>query len=291
MSINRPQHLYKYFSKDNFDFLSHFMLRYTPHESFNDPFENAPSEPEKVDCLGKDKAIALHAAMRDVSTYSKDLVDETLANKFQKDAIVLTFQDYQERLGTVCLSETHDNLLMWAHYASEHRGFAIEFDSTYFFEFADDPLKTSLFNVDRVSYREMRVADRPDNHWDYYHGTPHEIATTKSTHWSHEQEWRMQRPLNNADRVAKDDRNEGYKRDASNHLIHLFSVPKQYILKVIIGARASRENLDLIGSKLAGDDDLAHVKLKLSVPDPVNFCLRFVNIRISDLSPQQEPPP
>ena len=291
MSINRPQYFYKYFSKDSFDFLSHFMLRYSPHDSFNDPFENARSEPEKVDRLGKDETHALHAPLQDVSTYSKNLIDETLANRFQQDAIALTVQDYQERLGTVCLSETHDNLLMWAHYASEHRGFVIEFDATYFFEFADDPLKTWLFNVNRVRYREMRVANQSGSWWDYFYATHHEIATTKSTHWSHEQEWRMQRPLSNVDRVAKDDRNEGYKRDASNHLIHLFSVPKKYILKVIIGARASRENLALIGSKLAGDKDLAHVKLKLSVPDPVNFCLRFVNIKVSDLSPREEPLP
>lgn len=284
MSINRPRHFYKYFAKGRFDFLSNCTLRYAPHESFNDPFENQPSEPEQIDHLSKEEANALRATLRDDSTYSNELIGKTLRHRLQGDSGLLAVEDYKERLGTLCLSEAHDNLLMWAHYASEHRGFVVEFDSSHFFDFADQSeVKVWLFNVDRVKYREMRVLDQPQDWWEYFHGTFHEIASTKSTHWSHEQEWRMTRPLKDADLVAKDDQSGEYRRDESNHLIHLFTVPKKYISKVILGARSSRADLAFVKRVIASDRDLAHVQLKLAIPDPVDFRLRFVNIKVEDL--------
>ena len=242
MNALRPQFFYKYFSKENFNFFDTWMLRYTPHESFNDPFENSPSEPEKIEKLTKKQATALRASLQNDQAYSKELVKKTLTNRLQQDSFALDVDDYRDRQGTVCLSETHDNLLMWAHYASVHRGFVVEFDANYFFNFADESEdKTWLFEVSRVKYREMRVLDEPKDWADYWHLTHHEIETTKSTHWSYEQEWRMTRPLKGADSIVLDANDGKHRRDNSNHLIHLFSVPKKYISRIIFGARTSNK--------------------------------------------------
>ena len=36
---------------------------------------------------------------------------------------------YQTQMPLVCLSEKYDNILMWAHYADNHKGFVVEYDS------------------------------------------------------------------------------------------------------------------------------------------------------------------
>lgn len=291
MTALRPQFFYKYFSKRNFIFFENWMLRYTPHESFNDPFENSPSEPEKLNSLTKNQASALRATLQDNHTYSKKLINKNLAHRLQKDFSKLNIDEYKNRQGTLCLSETHDNLLMWAHYASDHRGFVIEFDANYFFKFSDDSEEnTWLFEVSRIKYREMRVLDEPRDFYEYVHGTHHEIETTKSTHWSYEQEWRMTRPLKDADLVVLDTQSGKHRRDDSNHLIHLFSFPKKYISKIILGARTSNEDLALIRNIFETDKELGHVQLKLAIPDPVDFRLRFINIKIKDLPKRPRSP-
>lgn len=288
MSTNRPKYFYKYFPKELFQFLTNSAFRFTPYESFNDPFENSPAEPEKLENLTSEEANALRSALDDLHTYSKELVGKSLKSRFEAEVRSASIEAFQERQGTLCLSETHDNVLMWAHYASDHRGYAIEVDSTYFFELADIPKNAWMINLDRVKYREMRVLDRSTNWWDWLHGMHHAIATTKSTHWSYEQEWRMDRPLKDADLVLKHPDTHEVRRDASNNPFHLFNLPKKYLTKIILGARVSKSNMQFVKKTLLADPELAHVQLKLAVPDPVDFRLRFVNMTVDDL-PDPEP--
>lgn len=288
MSTSRPRYFYKYFSQELFPFLSNCAFRFSPHESFNDPFENAPAEPEKLENLIKEEASALRSALDDLHAYSKELVARSLKKQFEAEVNFVVIEDFQERKGTLCLSETHDNLLMWAHYASDHRGYAIEIDSSYFFELADDPNNAWQINIDRVKYREMRVLIQSLNWSDYFHGTHHKLATTKSTHWSHEQEWRMDRPLKDADLVLQHADTQEIRRDQSNNPFHLFRLPKKYLTKIIFGAKASKSSMGFVKKTLLADPELAHVRLKLAVPDPVDFRLRFINMTIDDL-PDHEP--
>ena len=288
MSTNRPSYFYKYFPQERFSDLTKCTFRFSPHDSFNDPFENAPAEPEKLDNLTEEETHALRSALNNLHVYSKELVARSLRTRFEAETQTTDIEAFQKRQGTLCLSETHDNLLMWAHYASDHRGYVIEIDSSYFFALADDPNNAWRVNLDRVKYREMRVLDQPTDWYEYFHGTHYAIATTKSTHWSHEQEWRMGRPLKDADAVLRDPNTQDILRDQFNNPCHLFSLPKKYLTKVIFGARSSKKHLGLVKKSLQQDPELAHVRLKLAVPDPVDFRLRFINMAIDDL-PDSEP--
>lgn len=40
-----------------------------------------------------------------------------------------TISYYQTRMPLVCFSETYNNILMWSHYADNHKGFVVEYDS------------------------------------------------------------------------------------------------------------------------------------------------------------------
>lgn len=127
--------LYKYLSPDRIDVLSNLTMRFTQPAAFNDPFESRPH-------LSYD--IGLEASLKSL---------ERVANECN-----MPEQDYQELLQkyvsgkidhkwpgamrllielmsstTVCMSlaERFDNLLMWAHYAQDHEGFSIAFDSSH----------------------------------------------------------------------------------------------------------------------------------------------------------------
>jgi len=81
--------------------------------------------------------------------------------------------------GVLCLTEVPDNLLMWAHYASGHRGICLKFRHTGFFSRAQ-----------RVRYNyEPRTIDPFD-------GSPvglqiASLLVTKTTAWAYEKEWRI----------------------------------------------------------------------------------------------------
>jgi hypothetical protein len=102
------------------------------------------------------------------------LMEECLAvwpKKFQKE--------FSERYGILCFAEKIDNLLMWAHYADSHKGFALEFDPTDSFfspqEFGQVKYEKSRPDVDDKDYTK--------------------ILLRKSEDWKYEDEWRLIKDL------------------------------------------------------------------------------------------------
>lgn len=82
-------------------------------------------------------------------------------------------------IGVFCLTDTCEDVLMWAHYASDHRGVTIEFDPN-----------EGLFAVaQRVTYSdEPPVINRLQDDW------PLMIDKSmlwKSKQWEYEHEWRV----------------------------------------------------------------------------------------------------
>jgi hypothetical protein len=87
--------------------------------------------------------------------------------------------------GVACLSEQPDNLLMWAHYADMHRGFCLEFDATA------EPFRNAV----QVLYSDDVPVVNPVPLLDPVNRPPKDYTSaallTKSSHWSHEREWRL----------------------------------------------------------------------------------------------------
>jgi hypothetical protein len=106
------------------------------------------------------------------------------------------------RAKILCLSEVHDNILMWSHYARNHRGTVLEFDS--------DERKGSRFKMaERVIYsktmprlvNEKQMVQFVSGQWRM---NPYEIMHNeifvKADDWSYEKEWRIWLPDRDADR-------------------------------------------------------------------------------------------
>jgi hypothetical protein len=83
------------------------------------------------------------------------------------------------RVGVMCLSEFHDDVLMWAHYADAHRGVCLVFD----------PADPFFATAQPVRYQTERPQVNPLVH------SPEQMLDaamfTKSEHWSYEREWRI----------------------------------------------------------------------------------------------------
>jgi Protein of unknown function (DUF2971) len=106
----------------------------------------------------------------------------------------------------LCLSRVHDNILMWSHYAQNHHGAVLEFDSD---ERKDSPLK----KAERVIYSKMMPRLMNEKEMVQYlsgqrqmdaNEIMHNSIFVKADDWSYEKEWRIWLPGRDADRNFTD---------------------------------------------------------------------------------------
>tara|TARA_R110001583_G_scaffold78533_3_gene212815 strand:- start:250 stop:1092 length:843 start_codon:yes stop_codon:yes gene_type:complete len=164
--------LYKYmpFRKE---FFENFYLRCTPRSALNDPFELRPSNQymfhHTTEVLG-------NLEFKEGSDESKRWTQGILEKAFKK-------------LGLVSFSETRDSILMWSHYADNHKGIVIEFDPAH--KFFDNNPATSR-KLGRVSYRKERLKSLPYR-WNeiFPESDKTRIYLEKADEWIYEKEYRL----------------------------------------------------------------------------------------------------
>jgi len=247
--------LFKYLHPDRIDVLQGLSIRFSSPAVLNDPFELKPhlarlSSPEYLEAaitrLLPD--IAQQEFEKLPSEVQSKIPINALRNMFlsllpqtklniqtEIDTLVPMLQEviarkFEELIGILCLSESADNLLMWAHYADSHRGFVIAFDeNSPFFDRrvnADDELR----HLRKVAYCPTRpsltLADVND----------FSPFMTKGEDWTYETEWRMIVPLDEASKII----GEGPQA------VHLFEFPAEAITVVILGCRmASHKKVEI----------------------------------------------
>ncbi len=140
----------------------------------------------------------------------------------------------------ICLSETWDNPLMWAHYADSHRGIVLGYDflEEYVHIAEDDPPlaieydearpKISMadllcwFHSENLNEEQKLQADAAFSAY----------VLRKPKDWAYEMEWRIQKRWQGVDRYS--------------------SVPCLKLAEVLVGARVSDCHLDKIKEILNG---------------------------------------
>ena len=151
---------------------------------------------------------ALREAVKKVGL-KKDKLRELLVPVYQKFAAFmeservryLTQRDgYLKTLRILCLSEAHDNILMWSHYADYHRGIVIKLKVADDAE-DDDPFwlaRRVLYSskasphaekkdfVDQCLGLKKRTMYNPGDYWKW--------AYEKFDVWKYEAEWRVNDP-------------------------------------------------------------------------------------------------
>lgn len=172
--------LYKYLPA-RVSFFDNYLIRATNKLGLNDPFEVNPSIDFFVSFCQVMKETRFGNTPEEIKSYLLSLP----RNSNWRELGLTWYKNH----GIVSLTETKDNLLMWSHYADEHRGLAVEFDITHEFfntQYATDS-NSHTGKVQRVLYRKERLSDVGDFFMEpYFH---------KSDEWAYEKEHRLLLPL------------------------------------------------------------------------------------------------
>jgi hypothetical protein len=182
------------------------------------------------------------------------------------------FTSFNEQIGVLSLTTVPNDILMWAHYAQNYKGFVIEFDEHH--EFFNQPIDS--VGLRGCLHQVVYSQDRPNSH-SMMELSARDIFLSKSAEWKNEQEWRVLQFLENGMRL--EDSGEAILDDEGQP-IYLFSFPPSCITGIIFGTRMSDLNRNALYSILS-KDEYSHVKTYQTVLDDREFRLHIL--------PEEEP--
>lgn len=189
--------LYKYISVDSVEGVGRLKrlfdgwLYFSSPLQFNDPFELSPVEvppkpadfEEIVDSVGFDASL--------VTPSGRKRIYRALADQITHASRPAVSLEWQRSLGVLCLSAKFDDLLMWAHYAKNHTGICVGFDSGVA---PFNGAKEVEYSHERPALRRMDLSATDEER-------VRQVLLTKSSHWGYESEWRcIKRPISGDER-------------------------------------------------------------------------------------------
>jgi Protein of unknown function (DUF2971) len=253
--------LYKYFPKERVDFIPHRLVRLTPPVIFNDPFDMSPVS--QITFLGDERLNAIKPPRKSIFNPDGRPYRNPAAN-FMEDlaqSIRMLQLNASAKYGVFCLSERYDSLLMWAHYASNHEGFVVEFDAAHkwlsqrkvkakYDDLAAGGLHKITYSDERptatILMQSLTKISPLSNLIDSYF--------IKGNDWSYEREWRLVKPLDQATKIISLSPNDKQPNDQqfpsfvslSPDDIALYRVPYAAITSIIFGARMSEADREAL---------------------------------------------
>jgi hypothetical protein len=195
-----PEKLYKFcaFSPRSLDLLNRERIYYSDPTTFNDPLDCNPVINDDLPtrdlvqlCLVWTKAEHADVPIGSPLVHDEGReVDGTADAFYRRDLtndLTRLLRDELGASGVLSLTARWDSPLMWSHYADQHRGVCIEYDTTW----------GNHTNLRRVNYntpRSISAADLLD--WKV-HGSAEAEARVREAYffakaldWSYEEEWR-----------------------------------------------------------------------------------------------------
>jgi hypothetical protein len=247
------------------EFLSNRLLRITPREDLNDPYDFYPFQSDIESMEFAHKAFGNGAPIPE----TQEIIDNHLRN-----------------IGVISFTEAIDNILMWSHYADAHRGMAIGFNPKHLF-----------FNdIQRMRYTTQRTNLREE--FQNIKGTE---LFFKSDQWIYEKEWRLTKFFSEASHAygltqknIQDIKSKNYfqiafrfsmsrefsdKFNEDESVFAMLEVPADAIQSFIFGERVTKEQIEEFISALKKEEDLSHVVCKKIVLNPDKYELEFQDIK------------
>ena len=286
---------YKYVTAERINILQNRLIRFTQPNALNDPFEarlNFHATPEGFASAFADtirqKPRMWEACQRETQT---NLDQRAFADKVERDFNYAEqlyrslgwdppLSDLQEslydlpdrlyrevynRVGILSLSETPDNLLMWAHYAKEHTGFVLMLDGSHDFFKGDNPsprIAKGFAKPERVEYR----LERPQTSIEE---PPREILLIKGSDWKYEKEWRYLKHINDAAELYE---------DSNSPPVALFRLPPKCMMGVILGCYRSKELENKIVALRRDDPEFEHLRIQQAFISKTHYRLEIREI-------------
>lgn len=279
-----PASLFKYFPRERVNSFGNCLLRFSPLSAFNDPFEGRPdilTFAAESKLVAQTKAVlpeALRDAYRHLSPKQQAQIPEEAfveyGLQFCEHALRGTVSEFfpmttafakaipnnlDGAIGALCLCENRDSLLMWAHYASSHTGFLVEYATDHAFMNSQRSSADEFYHLRKVEYRDNRPST------DLMDMGSEELWFVKSRHWEYECEWRILKPLSDADSII----------EVNGSPIHLFRHSPDLVRSVTMGARSSNADIEAMRSTLRSDPGFSHVRLCKAKAHESRFQLEF----------------
>ena len=247
-------------------FLSTLKIRLTQPSDFNDPFELHPEFqlmslediaelPPALDENGKVvegmRQLTPEAMQRMMSSILPHLARMSPIHSqhpgatFAIDNNAVGRDFYDNNFGILSLTESPDNVLMWAHYGNNHKGIAIGFDENHEF-FKGDEIVAGLKRLNKVDYNQKRPVLSPSTQ-----NNP-KVFLRKSVEWAYEREWRFIKPLNEANSTLL---------NGGGLPIYLFDVPPDAVQMIITGSQMIPDEYQEICKFCAEQQVYAQIKI------------------------------
>ncbi len=97
------------------------------------------------------------------------------------------WETLKTQTGISCFSESEKSLLMWAHYANNHRGMCVEYDLLKINKKLNFTPVPVIYSVDRECLRSINMDSIEKDSLRVFI----ESISSKSSEWSYEKEWRI----------------------------------------------------------------------------------------------------
>lgn len=246
-----PASLYKYYSDttQKLNAVKNNKMWYSAPCNFNDVFDcDVFIDREKI----LDSALQLVPEGRKVLRYSpmwqhiKRSLDQPI-NTFES-----VFQGLKHDTGIACLTESCNSLLMWAHYANNHKGMCVEYslwsiaDQLHFTPvpviYSNEKTRFSPIDMNNISKDAEKLLI--------------EGLTSKSTEWAYENEWR----------IIRDDKACGDRWNAEKQGALLDMIPPS---SVILGCAAEPD----FESQVVEYCQSSRINLYKMEKDPIHYRL------------------
>jgi hypothetical protein len=192
-----PTILYKYRDESNLQFqhkiISHQEIYLSKPSQYNDPFDckipvrwDLLTEQERNEANLKMIRIVRHDESEDVihqiAQHLKDTKQIWFDDRTNRREDKSDFKKWDDVAGVFSLSEVNNNILMWSHYANQHKGFAVGIWSESIIE------KEEFRYLDSVNYVDefpliKGVEDQSEQFYKKFY--------YKSNDWQYEKEWRI----------------------------------------------------------------------------------------------------
>ncbi|BDM64262.1 hypothetical protein NFHSH190041_17140 [Shewanella sp. NFH-SH190041] len=175
--------LYKYcpIGKNQLNALSQKKMWYSKPAGFNDPFDT------RFHVTGR-----LHSYEQETDPsklqqiFGEDMSDAIVHKRVSLEGELGQFKRGIEELGILSLADSNKNLLMWSHYAEDHKGMCLEFERK------DGDLLADVDSTQPIFYTDNHPTLSPKSLMDSAATLSNKkrILYSKSKHWEYEQEWR-----------------------------------------------------------------------------------------------------
>ena len=196
--------LYKYTSHNSnykYNIIKNSELWFSNVKSFNDPLD---SQLDYRQCYTKNE----------IKKYWKYFLKkkpnhpQSLKQILKKYGDIFNFLSQQKRvfeafrlqMGVLCMSSNPENILMWSHYANNHKGIVYEFDYNLFSNFSTNSFKGNPYKIDYPNNKSYELLSYVKTNKKRDTQFIKEL-TTKAIDWKYEEEYRFIDLANNGNKL------------------------------------------------------------------------------------------